>query len=476
REGVGSCPQHIWSPIHGTDAISSTNEDDCLYLNIWRPGHLDPECGVKPVVVVLHGGRFQFGGGGTYTYYNGQNMAAFWDVVVVAPAYRVGVFGFLNAMVPEAPGNVGLLDQAVALRWVRRHITSFGGDNKRVTLLGHEAGASSVGFHLSSNERSDLFHRVILMSGSPFSPVPSNSDFAALHNLMSLANLMGCRAPRWDVNQMSGRRQIVECLRKQSVESTVIAANQLALCNEKILYGPSLVADYPRTLRRQRKSLKPIDVLLGSTKDEGTIYVSETMLRFGLVADQTLTVDKMIAALRELLGAYGVRQADLVVDYYGFNNFTSNTTSAEILTVNAAKLIGDFFVYCPAIYFLEESFAADSRLFFYEFDYNPGYKLWPAWQGVPQFLDFFFAAGLLGVLEGKQDVREQDWGLASDMIAVFSAFARTGNPNTLPNLIWHRWSRARDGPLILDYSPNSVYTTASSLRRSKRCDFWRQFF
>lgn len=43
-----------------------------------------------------------------------------------------------------APGNLGLYDQIAALRWVRRNIQSFGGNNDDITLLGHNAGAISA--------------------------------------------------------------------------------------------------------------------------------------------------------------------------------------------------------------------------------------------------------------------------------------------------------------------------------------------
>lgn len=83
-------------------------------------------------------------------------------------------------------GNVGLLDQRMALRWVRQHIGAFGGDADRVTLMGWSAGAASVGYQIemdaaaeatTTDERDDdasssalLFHRAIMMSGAPTNP------------------------------------------------------------------------------------------------------------------------------------------------------------------------------------------------------------------------------------------------------------------------------------------------------------------
>jgi para-nitrobenzyl esterase len=147
-------------------------DENCLTLNVWVRNPLPT--GGAPVVVWLHPGAF-FGASANFAGHRGQTVAAETGVIVVAPNYRLGPFGFLahDLLAAEDPdgstGNYGLLDQRAALHWVRDNIHRFGGDPATVTLAGTSAGGNSVGLHLVSPGSHGLFHRAILQSAYPTS-------------------------------------------------------------------------------------------------------------------------------------------------------------------------------------------------------------------------------------------------------------------------------------------------------------------
>lgn len=97
--------------------------------------------------------------------------------------------GFLSTGDSKAPGNLGLKDQVVALRWVQRNIAAFGGDPHSVTISGYSIGGFSVLLHMVSPMSKGLFHRAIMMSGSmSMEPYPTNQTNLAKKQ----AELLNC--------------------------------------------------------------------------------------------------------------------------------------------------------------------------------------------------------------------------------------------------------------------------------------------
>ena len=150
--------------------VTHPKSEDCLYLNVWAP----EQAGKLPVIVWLHGGGY-YGGTAAQDGYNGSRLASH-GAVVVTLNYRLGIFGFfahpeLSAESPaKSSGNQGVEDQIAALRWVRHNIGAFGGDPRRVTIVGESAGAGSVAMLLASPLAKGLFQRAIAESGTEALP------------------------------------------------------------------------------------------------------------------------------------------------------------------------------------------------------------------------------------------------------------------------------------------------------------------
>ena len=161
----------IQSRSEGNAASLYPQGEDCLTLNVWtaadgmRRDH-------RPVMVWIHGGSYVCNGTANPRDWGNAFVKAHPDVVMVSINYRLGLLGFLDlSSLPDGnafsrSGNLGILDQVEALRWIKRNIAAFGGDPDNVTVIGHSAGAGSVAILASIDEAQGLFRRAIMMSGS----------------------------------------------------------------------------------------------------------------------------------------------------------------------------------------------------------------------------------------------------------------------------------------------------------------------
>ena len=122
----------------------------------------------------IHGGGNTTGAGSGYDF---SKLASEQEVIVITINYRLGPFGWFyhpslietSSSKEDKSGNYGLLDQILALKWVKNNIEQFGGNPDNVTIFGESAGGHNV-FSLISSKysfiikilKSDIFRVKVL--------------------------------------------------------------------------------------------------------------------------------------------------------------------------------------------------------------------------------------------------------------------------------------------------------------------------
>lgn len=105
-------------------------------------------------------------------------------------SYRLNIFGFSGA--PGLPQNVGLLDQRMAVEWVRDNIAVFGGDPSRITIFGHSAGGVAVDYYTYAWKKDPIVNGVISMAGTALSMTPNTPEESSRY-WNTAAAALGCK-------------------------------------------------------------------------------------------------------------------------------------------------------------------------------------------------------------------------------------------------------------------------------------------
>ena len=164
---ASNCPQ-----VRRFNLTEESLNEDCLFLNVTMPSDLK-EGERLPVMVWIPGGGFV--GGGSNLYNTGR-FSELGRLIIVTLNYRLGALGFMPhpAMDAASNGDLGLLDQRAAFKWVKKNIEAFGGDRDNVTIAGESAGAGSICMHLASPDQvNGLFDKALLISGACLQSLPT---------------------------------------------------------------------------------------------------------------------------------------------------------------------------------------------------------------------------------------------------------------------------------------------------------------
>jgi para-nitrobenzyl esterase len=242
--------------------------EDCLTLTVWTPGADERR---RPVIVWFHGGGFSTGGG-DLPWYDGARMAKAGDVVVVGVNYRLGALGFLM-LDGLSPGNLGLMDQELAGRWVLDNIAAFGGDPANVTLMGQSAGGLSIALLLGRRELRTV-RRAILMSAPLGAPLFDRERASLIAK--AYVRALGVDPERSDMPELVRQAPLSALMQAQGAAGAYFMQKLSAPGEASPPFMPvadgvfcpapdRVVASFAETAGRY-------DVLIGTTRDEGTAF------------------------------------------------------------------------------------------------------------------------------------------------------------------------------------------------------------
>ncbi|MDI9930269.1 carboxylesterase family protein [Rhodococcus sp. IEGM 1354] len=436
------CPQAA-----GLPGVTSSSDEDCLFLNVTTP--LKRSVEPLPVMVWWHGGGFTTGSGSAY---DAQRMASEGNVIVVTANYRLGMLGYFGLPNLTGSGNFGLADQIESLRWVNDNAVAFGGDPSNITVFGQSAGGMSTCALLTSPVAEGLVDKAAIMSGSCALDFPADAVFPGVPPQRPFVPLAINESVGSDVAQQLGcaGADAVECLRALPVDALVGKGENFGF---DVAFGTDLLPEDPRTVVQSGGAL-PIPVISGGTAAEQRSFVGGAVL----AEKASITADTYPKLLADAFGSDAARVADL----YPLQNYPSAALAWAAATTDAGWS-------CPT-YRNNRALGKNAPVYSYEFaDTSTVDVNGVGSSGVPQDAAHASDMPYLFDLGGENLLKtpaQQD--LARRMIEYFTSFAHTGTPSADGG---PQWPRTTDTsiPVLRFVSDNISVIDADA---EHHCDFW----
>lgn len=484
-----ACWQTDFTPLRNVSLVYPVATEDCLHINVWRPSHTCDEgvscCGRNlSVVVFVYGGAFQWGDAGLFIY-DPANFVALSNVVYVTFNHRLGIMGFYPSSADSLPGNVGFYDQLSALRWVKNNIASFGGNPGDVTLVGHSAGAMSVGLHCTSAISRGLFKRAILQSGTPITLIIGVA-FSGSVLFREHAEKLGC----YDSEAETRKKipEILQCLRQLDAKKIYSTIGSKSIQSQ--LFVPDSGDDFLPTNLLSVENWKKIHVdemLIGTTSEEGALFI-DIIRNAAPDLDSVLTEDyrKGVALALYLVFEVPVDKANVIVEHYFGTPEVQH--EQESVTKILGTLLADVLFNCPAHFFASTAAKEGVVTYVYKFDHRPSYSMWPEHYGPTHVEELPFTFGTLPFFsdesrltspplteETKQFLKSirftpEEQSLMLQTVGVWSSFIKKGKM-LLPgsNETWPKYSA--EHPEYVTMKPNCFKRT----KLSEPCHLFKPF-
>jgi len=489
-----ACPRGgaIWGET-GTDM-----SEDCQYLNVYTPDQVAGERMLNcPVAVWFHGGSYTMGAGSDTHKESVNSLVKDHRLIVVTINYRLGVFGFLGSerlrTQDGSTGNFGTLDQQMALRWVKRNIKYFGGDDSKITIFGWSAGAAAASVHMATphsgpHSSKGLYSRAVMMSGG-FTSWAAISMASSESLYESMLTLMGCH----DHADCQAVGPPCECMLKKDGQELLDKQPGWG-------WGPTIdgaVLEYhPLEAFKRGKTHQGVPIIIGSaiedalqdigkdaTKEDFVHFVGQERTEFHDVVDNITELYMSSETIEDMMGGSEVPGNSDANKWYHAEGGSPAYWSAR-------RVIADWGMTCLSRRVARgyrEKAGAEAYWYVFAEGSLPLYKLpdrrlsgtcWPC-PGATHGSDlpFLFETPETNVVDSLAD-------LADAYHTFFANFVDHGDPNS-----WHNfqmtnhgrqaWPSASDVDLSGSASGGMAFSAANVSNhnnlRSKFCDFWDKF-
>ncbi|XP_012215172.1 juvenile hormone esterase-like [Linepithema humile] len=426
--------------------------EDCLYLNVYTT-NIDPEK-KQPVMVWVHGGGFYIGSGDATSF--GPDYIVKKEVVLVTLNYRLGVLGFLNLYDKVATGNQGLKDVVMALQWIQKNISNFGGDPRNVTIFGESAGAAIVHYLAISPVAEGLFHKAISQSGAATNPWAfTEREPPSTNKGFQLAEKLG--------KATTDAKVAYEFLKKIDVKKLIQTQEQDLLTVEEhqqflLPFSPSMDNEssnpfFPKPIKTLINRGVKVPFIVGYTNAEGILFIGSDA--FDLSTKEALKrvdSDFKSAILPRVLSK--LPEIPITVEELRSIYFGDKAVSEETLK-NYADFFSDEAFYPGLIEVVDIQIqSGHSSTYLYNLSYEneacPTRKIMnirlPG-VGHGEDLFYFFYPHMmkdLGFVPPESD--SEQYKVINRCVQMWTDFAKTGNPTpTITDLIPVKWEPLKTG-------------------------------
>ncbi|CAH1244071.1 CES2 [Branchiostoma lanceolatum] len=403
-------------------------------------------------MVYIHGGGWQVGTGSEN---NGTQLAAENNVIVVTLNYRLGAFGFLGTGDQHAPGNLGLLDQRLAINWVKENIASFGGDVDRMTIFGLSAGGISVSLHLLSPLNTGLFRRAITQSGTAFTPGTLGTKESALADARRLAQSLDC--------DRVATEDLVSCLKSKTAQD-VLTASSAVQSPSHISFTPIVDGTFLPTSPEEifaQGSVEAREHIIGVSSMEGGIVL------YNGLYEQIVSEDTFREHLEYVMGVYNSTNLVQITHAAKFEYLTNATASPRDVQKDFMRMYGDWMFVAPTTRMAREFANAGNPTYMYLFDQPPSFfdHQWIGGASHGEENYFLWPSSRSDMMTDAEKL------LGLRMRRTWTDFAKTGNPNSvdLP-VIWPQYDQHSRQYLVLSTTLGSDSVKAHM--HSKQVFFW----